>query len=83
MNFNFSDFFDDVKAWMSECNEVAAKYQSGSENFWIWVYVSSSDLVEKYNNHPFAFQQMTVIVNWLKHYTVDYSPLYFEEADLI
>lgn len=63
---NFSDFFDDVKQWMSSCNTQATELGFNSLAFWEWVYNTSGQLAVKYNNHVFALRQMQLIVRWLE-----------------
>jgi len=63
---DYKQFFGDVVIWMAEANETASKVGMKSPAFWEWVSESSSQLCQKYQEHPLAVKQMVMMFEWLE-----------------
>ena len=63
---DYKQFFDDVYHWIGEANQMAVKSGMESQAFWLWVSESSSQLCQKYGEHPLAVKQMVMMFEWLE-----------------
>lgn len=63
---DYEQFFNDVKAWILECNSQAVALGFGSEAFWNWAVMSLGELSTKYHSEKLVMAQTNMLLDWLE-----------------
>ena len=61
MKIDYHAFLNEVADWILKQEEAAQRYGFASEKYFDWVFKSSGQLCDKYENHPFALRQMRMV----------------------
>ena len=61
MKFDYRKFMNEVVDWIEAQEKAAQRFGFGSEQYFDWVFKSSGQLCDKYENHPFALRQMRMV----------------------
>lgn len=62
---DYNVFYDEVKAWISQCNQMAIQHGIHSNDFWIWITRSIGDICDKYDNNKLVVMQFAMMYDWL------------------
>lgn len=62
---DYDVFFDEVKAWIKQCNVNAVEKGMHSVEFWEWVSMSIADICDRYQNDELVKRQMLMLYQWL------------------
>lgn len=62
---DYQKFFSEVAEWIMQANQMAIKYGMGSDDFWNWVILTTSEFGIKYNNNQLVIKQMAMLYEWL------------------
>lgn len=61
MKFDYRKFMNEVVDWIEAQEAAAQRFGFGSEQYFDWVFKTSGQLCDKYENHPFALRQMRMV----------------------
>lgn len=61
MKIDYHAFLNEVADWILKQEEAAQRYGFASEKYFDWVFKTSGQLCDKYENHPFALRQMRMV----------------------
>ena len=65
MKFDYRKFMNEVVDWIEAQEEAAQRFGFGSEQYFDWVFKTSGQLCDKYENHPFVSRQMLMIFEYI------------------
>lgn len=61
MKIDYHAFLNEVADWILKQEEAAQHFGFASEKYFDWVFKTSGQLCDKYENHPFALRQMRMV----------------------
>ena len=61
MKIDYHAFLNEVADWILKQEEAAQRFGFCSEQYFDWVFKTSGQLCDKYENHSFALRQMRMV----------------------
>lgn len=69
---DYKAFFAEVADWINQVNQQAVQHGMESEQFWVWVVRSTSEICEKHQNEKLVVKQMSMLYIWLEEVAYAY-----------